>query len=207
MKSRFWSFILYPESCIEDWQEALVTMGCVFAVSPLHDKDINANGEAKKPHYHILLQFDGPTTYNNVKENICDVVGGTIPKKVISMRGYYRYLTHADNPEKAQYNQEDIKCFGGFKCELTTSEVTYIMSCICDDIEKEGIIEFSDLVDYYRYLGDYDRFEIVSNHVYFFEKVVCSIRNKGTKPVNKGNQSEDLVNIRESYSTEDMAKN
>lgn len=186
MKSRFWSFIVYPESEVKDWQEILIQMGCVFAVSPLHDRDINANGEVKKPHYHVLLQFDGPTTYNNVKEHICDVVGGTIPKKVISMRGYYRYLTHEDNPEKAQYDHNDIKCYGGFKCELTTSEVTYIMSCICDDIEKQEIIEFSDLVDFYRAMGDYDRFEIVSNHVYFFERVVTSIRNKNSSRTSQG---------------------
>lgn len=178
MKSRFWSFILYPESGVEDWKNTLIEMGCVFAVSPLHDKDINANGEEKKAHYHILLQFEGPTTYNNVKENICDLIGGTIPKKVISMRGYYRYLTHADNPEKAQYDEKEIECYGGFKCELTTSEVTYIMSQICDDIEKHNIIEFSNLVNYYRNMGDYDRFEIVSNHVIFFNSIVSSARHQ-----------------------------
>lgn len=176
MKSRFWSFIVYPESGVADWVNVLVEMGCVFAVSPLHDKDINADGENKKPHYHVLLQFEGPTTYNNVKENICDVVGGTIPKKVISMRGYYRYLTHMDNPEKAQYNVDDVKCYGGFKCELTTSEVTYIMACICDDIESNNLMEFNDLINYYKSIGDFDRFEIVSNHVYFFDRVLSSKR-------------------------------
>lgn len=176
MKSRFWSFIIYPESGLEGWIDTLIEMGCVFAISPLHDKDVTAEGEKKKEHYHILLQFEGPTTYNNVKENICDVVGGTIPKKVISMRGYYRYLTHMDNPEKAQYKEEDVKCYGGFKCELTNSEVTFIMACIIDDIEKEDINEFNDLVNYYRSMGDYDRFEIVSNHVYFFDKVLSSRR-------------------------------
>lgn len=176
MKSRFWSFIVYPESGVEGWIEELIQMGCVFAISPLHDKDITPEGELKKAHYHVLLQFEGPTTYNNVKENICDVVGGTIPKKVISMRGYYRYLTHMDNPEKAQYNPEDVKCYGGFKCELTTSEVTFIMACIVDDIEKENFIEFNQLINYYRAMGDYDRFEIVSNHVFFFDKILSSRR-------------------------------
>ena len=120
MKSRYWSFIVYPESVLTDWEEVLCKLGCVFAVSPLHDRDINANGEVKKPHYHVLVQFDGPTTYKNVKESICDVVGGTIPQRTISLRGYYRYLCHLDNPEKAQYDINDIKCYGGFKMDLTT---------------------------------------------------------------------------------------
>lgn len=176
MKSRFWSFIVYPESVVEDWKNILIEMGCVFAISPLHDRDLNPTGETKKPHYHILLQFEGPTTYNNVKENICDLIGGTIPKKVISMRGYYRYLTHMDNPEKAQYDIKAVECYGGFKCELTTSEITFIMSCIVDDIEKNNIIEFSDLINFYIAMGDYDRFEIVSNHVFFFDKILSSRR-------------------------------
>lgn len=186
MKSRFWSFIIYPESGVENWKNVLIEMGCVFAISPLHDKDINANGENKKAHYHILLQFEGPTTYNNVKENICDLVKGTIPKKVISMRGYYRYLTHMDNPEKAQYDEKDVECYGGFKCELTTSEITYIMSCICDDIDKNEFIEYSQLVDYYRLMGDYDRFEIVANHTLFFNSVLKSRRYSDEKPINTG---------------------
>lgn len=178
MKSRFWSFILYPESALAGWENILIEMGCVFAVSPLHDRDVTAEGESKKEHYHILLQFDGPTTFKNVKENICDAVGGTIPKKVISMRGYYRYLCHLDNPEKAQYDIKDIKCFGGFNCEMTTSEINYIKSLICDDIITEHIVEYSDLVNYYKNMGDYDRFDIVSNHVYFFDKYICSMRLK-----------------------------
>ena len=115
MKSRYWSFIVYPESVCDNWINDLTEKGCVFAVSPLHDKDINPTGELKKPHYHVLIQFDGPTTYKNVKENICDLIGATIPKNVISMRGYYRYLCHLDNPEKYQYDVNDIQTYGGYK--------------------------------------------------------------------------------------------
>ena len=178
-KSRYWSFIYYPETDL-DFINILEELGCVFAVSPLHDKDINPDGTPKKAHYHILVQFDGPTTYKNVKENICELLGenATIPKKVISMRGYYRYLTHADNPEKAQYDDANIKTFNGFKCELTTTEITYITSLICGDIINNNIIEYADLIDFYLTMGDYDRFDIASNHTYFFDKYITSIRNK-----------------------------
>lgn len=178
MKSRYWSFIVYPESVVTSWVNDLIEKGCVFAVSPLHDKDVNPTGEVKKPHYHVLIQFDGPTTYKNVKENICDLIGATIPKNVISMRGYYRYLCHLDNPEKFQYDVNEIKTYGGFKIDLTTSEVNSIKSEICIDIEKYYFIEYCDLVNYYLSIGDLDRFEIVSNHVYFFNQYITSIRNK-----------------------------
>ena len=178
MKSRYWSFIVYPESVIEDWEEVLCSEGCVFAVSPLHDKDVNPTGEIKKPHYHVLIQFDGPTTYNNVKENICDYIGATIPKKVISMRGYYRYLCHLDNPEKFQYNVTDIKLYGGFKIDLTTSEINLEKSNIIIDIENNDIKEYCDLINFYLTNGDLDRFEIASNYTYFFDKYITSTRNK-----------------------------
>ena len=40
MKGRFWTTIVYPESCRVNWQDYLEERGLVFAVSPLHDKDI-----------------------------------------------------------------------------------------------------------------------------------------------------------------------
>lgn len=187
MKSRYWSFIVYPESVIDDWQDELSKMGCVFAVSPLHDKDINANGEKKKPHYHVLIQFDGPTTYKNVKDNICDVVGGTIPQKVISLRGYYRYFAHLDNPEKAQYNIDEVKCYGGFKLDLTTSEINIIKSNILDDIVKHKFFDYSDLCDYYKDIGDFDYFEIVCNNTFFFIHYLKSKFDKKQKTKTSNN--------------------
>lgn len=178
-KARYWSFIVYPESTREDWQMVLCELGCVFAVSPLHDKDINPTGEVKKPHYHVLLEFEGPTTYKNVKENIADKINASFPVKVISLRGYYRYLTHLDNPEKAQYDVKDIKEYGGFRLELTTTETTRIKLEICQDIQDRNILEYEDICEYYRTItGDIDKWEVVSNHTYFFDKYICSRRNK-----------------------------
>lgn len=178
IKSRYWSFIVYPESTINNWQDKLCELGVVFAVSPLHDRDINPTGEPKKAHYHVLLEFEGPTTYKNVKENICDIVNGTIPVKVISLRGYYRYLTHLDNPEKAQYDIKDIKEYGGFRLELTTTETTALRIQIISDIQERNIKELSDLTDYYIEIGDIDKLDLISHSTYFIDKYICSRRNK-----------------------------
>ena len=45
MKSRYWAFIVYPESCKENWENELEETGLQFAVSPLHDKDIDIYAE------------------------------------------------------------------------------------------------------------------------------------------------------------------
>ena len=70
--------------------------------SPLHDKDLNASGEAKKPHIHILLLFGGVKSYEQVKE-ITDSLNCPIPQRCHNARALVRYMAHLDNPEKHQY--------------------------------------------------------------------------------------------------------
>ena len=67
VKKRNWAFVLYPESAPKDWREQLAKSGIQCAVSPLHDKDLDPTGNPKKPHYHVILVYGNPTTYNNVK--------------------------------------------------------------------------------------------------------------------------------------------
>lgn len=185
MKSRYWAFIVYPESIKENWINILEEKGLIFCVSPLHDKDINPTGEIKKEHYHVLIEYDGPKTWKTIKEEITDEIGATIPKKVESLRGYYRYLTHMDNPEKAQYKIEDIKCYNGFKLDLTTTEVIKLLKEITEDIKKLNIKEYVDILDYYNDIGDNDKWELTSNHTYFIDKYICSKRNKEKNALQK----------------------
>lgn len=177
MSSRYWAFIVYPESIVENWETKLEEKGLTYCISPLHDKDIDPTGETKKPHYHVLVEFPGPKRYKNVLE-ITEEIGATIPKKVESVRGYWRYLTHMDNPDKAQYKVDDIRSFNGFKIELTNTETTMIKKKICEIIIGADIQEYSDLLDYFREIGDNDFWEIASNHTYFFDKYITSRRHK-----------------------------
>ena len=63
--SRGWLTEIYPESELAGWRETLSYMGMQAVIGPLHQYDVNANGKPKKPHYHVLLLWEGPTTYNN----------------------------------------------------------------------------------------------------------------------------------------------
>lgn len=38
-KARYFTFLLYPESIPEDWEEKLELLGVPIAISPLHDMD------------------------------------------------------------------------------------------------------------------------------------------------------------------------
>ena len=150
-KAKYWAFVAYPDSLPENWQEILISTGLPCVVSPLHDADINADDTQKKPHYHIIMCFSNTTTYTNAKK-ITDSLNATIPKAVKNIKGYYRYLTHQDNPEKAQYSEVDIITLNGFNkldyFDITRNEILSIKRQVKAFIVEHNINEYCDLLDY-----------------------------------------------------------
>ena len=114
LKKRNWTFVLYDDSCAKDWESYLVSTGVPFSYA-YHDKDFTEVGEPKKPHYHVLICFDGPITYQNVS-NYAKRVGAAndVVQPVGSVRGIVRYFCHKDNPDKYQYSEDIIQCRNGF---------------------------------------------------------------------------------------------
>lgn len=108
-RARNFATVVYPESAPENWQDILEIHAIPAFISPLHDKDLNPTGEPKKPHYHVVLMFDGKKSIEQVAE-VFATIGGVGCEVVKSLRGYARYLCHLDNPEKAQYNPTDVRC-------------------------------------------------------------------------------------------------
>ena len=109
---RNFATVVYPESAPENWLEIIAESKTPVFVSPIHDKDINPNGEPKKTHYHVMSMNEGKKSKEQMIEFFSSF-GGVGCEVVNSLRGYARYLCHLDNPEKAQYNPEDVKAFGG----------------------------------------------------------------------------------------------
>lgn len=147
---RHWTCIVYPESAVKDWKKKLQEKYINFAVSPLHDKDIDPTGEPKKPHYHVYMKFDGVKSYNQIKE-ITDELNATIPQKVENEKGLIRYFIHIDNPDKYQYNFEDIEKYGNIdisSCFQTDEDNEKTLKEIINFIEKNNIIELCDLINY-----------------------------------------------------------
>ena len=181
VKKRNWAFVLYPESAPNNWREFLQKTGLQCAISPLHDKDINPDGEPKKAHYHIILIYSGPTSFNVVR-SLCESLNQPIPQPLEQVRGYYRYLTHKDNPEKAQYSEGDIQTLNGFDIsdyiELTRSEVISIKKHLQQIIREADIIEYSDLIDL---LSDSEmsaEFDVATSNTLFFDRYITSRRHK-----------------------------
>lgn len=182
MKGRNWAFVMYPESMPEDWFERLEQTGLPFAISPLHNKDLNPTGEEKKPHYHVICQYGNTTTAKNVKDNVCNVVNATIPIKLESIKGMYRYHLHLDNPEKYQYDDRDRIFINGFDVSevnaLTKTEVSKYIKEIIKFIEDNNIKEYCDLLTILLDSDMSQMLDVASTHTILFNTFICSRRNK-----------------------------
>ena len=176
-KERYWTFIMYPQSMPKDWKEYLQETGLKIAISPLHNKDKNADETQKKEHYHVLLCFSGPTTYARV-EKITRYLNATIPKRVMSVIGIIRYFTHKDNPEKEQYNEEDIISINGLDIKdydgLTQTRIQYLKKEIVRYIRENHIYDYSVLYDKMLDQGNMESCEVISTNTIFFNSYLKS---------------------------------
>lgn len=180
-KNRHWTFLVYPDSAPTNWKEILQETGCPVAYSPLHDKDENPDGDLKKSHYHVIICFSGPTTFRKVN-SLCAQLNSPIPKRLLSVIGMYRYFTHKDNPEKYQYNEEEITHLNGFDIReingLTTSQILVIKKELQKIIISMHFLEYSDFMDYVIENFSNDFYQVASNNTLFFDRYIASRRNK-----------------------------
>lgn len=151
IKSRYWAFIVYPDSAPNNFIDILQEFHLPMAISPLHDKDINSDNTDKKPHYHVLIAYGNTTTDGNIN-SISQAINGTIAIPVMSLKGYYRYLTHQDNPEKYQYKESEIKLLSGFDpydyWNFSSEESVRYRLDIMDIMKSNRIYNYFGLLEY-----------------------------------------------------------
>lgn len=182
LKGRNWAFVVYPESLPNNWEEIITDTGLPMAFSPLHDKDTNPDGSIKKAHYHVICYYENPTTSRAVKEYVTDRLNGTIPIKLESMVGMYRYHLHLDNPEKFQYDDRMRKFFNGFDVNkvdsLTFTEISKLLSEIQNLIRKNSILEYSELLDILLDNEMFQLLDVARNHTLLLNTYITSRRYK-----------------------------
>ena len=88
---------------------------------------------------------------------MCSAIGGVGCEKVNSMRGYARYLCHYDNPDKAQYDCNEVKQLFGADYQSVTAL----------NSDRYGVIR--DMTEYIRI-----------NHVHYFNAFLdyCAQNNE-----------------------------
>ena len=183
---RNWSFIGYPgDSLPENYREILDEIHIVWAESPVHDKDVNPDGDIKKAHIHFLLMFDGVKTYDQIKE-ISDLVNGSPPVNVQSVRGMIRYFVHFDNPEKHQYDKSAIISHGidiDQYFETGLAQKKLICAAMIDWCIDNDCYELSTLLSYakdFHYTDWYDLL-ICGGGLYVMDRFLTSRRNSKNK--------------------------
>lgn len=153
-RSNTWTLLLYQDSAPENWKNKLKELHVPFIVSPLHDKDLKQDGTKKKPHYHIIVRFRSKKSFKQIKEGVCDPLGGPHPQPVFDFPMMVRYLAHLDDPEKAQYDIEDIEVYGNIDVkQYLYNHQEYQMEILKDILnfcEVYDITEYSTICNYAR---------------------------------------------------------
>ena len=167
-KSRYFTFLLYPESIPDDWKSKLELIGVPIAVSPLHDKDKSTvpGQDFKKPHYHVVYVAKNPVTADSVRYKIKQLLGDQSIAKVQivirSMTSMYLYLTHeskdAIEKKKHKYNKQDITLINNFDVDryvtLDESEKKELRQTLLEIIDKYKIVNIIELSAFIRERGN-----------------------------------------------------
>lgn len=190
--SKWWSFIVYPESASEHWVDKLVNLHCELAISPLHDKDLWNHdspevvdeetgevleekgsrykcGDRKKEHYHCIIKFDRTISYKEANKIIRAITNGPYIQKCMSLKGAYEYFIHMNHPEKYQYEKDEIQKYNRFIIEATQTDRIVMVDEIGKTIHEKKFIDIEQVRHHYE--GQYEYINVISLKSYFFEKL------------------------------------
>jgi hypothetical protein len=175
-RARNFATVVYPESAPHGWASILEEEFIPAFISPLHDSDINPTGEPKKPHYHVMVMFEGKKSTDQVKA-IFEKFGGVGVERVNSIRGYARYLCHLDNPEKFQYKTENVVslCGADYMHTIGLALDKYkAIGEIIDYCKENDIVSYAVLLEYCR-ANKFDWFRVLcDNGSYVIDKYLKS---------------------------------
>lgn len=174
-RTRNWTSILYPESAAENWEAILREQHINFMISPLHDKDISADGSPKKAHYHICLCFISVKTQEQAQK-VFNLIGAINCQPINDIRMMARYLCHLDDYEKAQYNTSDVKTYGLDYSDLikSSSDEWTNMRLIEEIIDTQNFVSYRRLCAYLRD-NHFELYKTLSTHTYHFSAYLKSI--------------------------------
>lgn len=113
---RNFASIVFPDSrnTPDDWIECLKRERVPMFISPQHTDGYcpEAPEQGNKPHYHVMVMFEGKKTEEQARE-FFSVAGGVGLEVIGSKVGYARYLCHLDEDDKQHYDPSDVLQYGG----------------------------------------------------------------------------------------------
>jgi len=179
-KKRLWRFLVYPDSAPENWREILRETCLEGFISPKHDRDLEKDGVTiKKAHWHCFLIYEGPTSFECVKE-ITDAVGGPRPEAASSIKGNYAYFTHKyeTDPHKAKYDEGEMELLNGFDpsnyFEQTFKEAAAKRAELLEFVVENDIRRLWDLTLVLHKSGAIEDSEVVYRDSAYFDRLLRS---------------------------------
>lgn len=104
-----------------------------------HDKDVDENGELKKPHYHILMRFynevNKSTIANkfNIHNNLIQALG--------NLYGSVKYMLHIGEENKHKYDVSELNVHN---LDLDTILTKIKLNCSSDE---QSLIKLIELIE------------------------------------------------------------
>lgn len=177
---RTWATVVYPDSCVQGWQEVLASECVPSIISPLHDKDINPDNTPKKPHWHVMFMYSGPKTQQQVAE-LCAKLGGILPIPIQDPQAMARYFIHKDNPSKYQYDEKDVVSLGGvdyYELTLTKKDKYDTLLEVITFLKEKKLLYYNDLLDYCLDSGNIRWFKICCDNTLLLRGYCVSASTK-----------------------------
>lgn len=97
---------LYPEW--DNFEEILgnIVSMCEKYAYITHDKDFKEDGTQKKTHVHVFVRNKNGATVSAYSKRLG--IEQRFLQPINDEKGFLRYLTHSDDPDKHQYNRDEI---------------------------------------------------------------------------------------------------
>ena len=104
-RSRSWNFVLYPDDPSHATALDFIRSNYQYVLI-CHDKDVDADGNLKKAHYHVIVKF----TQARWNSSVADELGITpnYMQPTGSWDNSARYLLHDGCNDKYQYESNEL---------------------------------------------------------------------------------------------------
>lgn len=176
-RSNLWTCVIYPgDSLPEDYRSIIQSWHFPVLLSPEHNADLNGDGNEKKKHIHLLIDFgSGQNKSFDQVRTFTDQLKGTIPQICHNRAALVRYFVHRDNPEKHQYEIDDLISISGFEYQQAFENYTneiQIYKFIEDIIFDNMIYNYAVLCRYMTSKGMNYEYNFLRKHTLHFNAIL-----------------------------------
>ncbi len=134
-RTRIFNLLLYPEDASHMTALDIIRERYDY-LAILHDKDVDDDGNFKKPHYHVIVRFPAARTREALSKDLS--IEPNYIANTASWAGSARYLIHFGLNDKYQYSPDSVE--GNIKDRFFK---------LLRDVESEDVqfIRVMDLLD------------------------------------------------------------